>query len=77
MYPVLTRTGIQVISTNLLLLENETDPVIWRGPIISGVVQQFWTDVLWNCDYLFCGHAPGHRRRVPCPCSSPSPWTAS
>ena len=58
MYPVLTRTGIQVISTNLLL-ENETDPVIWRGPIISGVVQQFWTDVLWNCDYLFVDMPPG------------------
>ena len=58
MAPVLTRTGIQVISTNLLL-ENETDPVIWRGPIISGVVQQFWTDVLWNCDYLFVDMPPG------------------
>ncbi len=42
-----------------LLLENETDPVIWRGPVISGVVQQFWTDVLWNCDYLFVDMPPG------------------
>ena len=58
MNPVITRTGIQVISTNLLLA-NETDPVVWRGPIISGVVQQFWTDVLWNCDYLFVDMPPG------------------
>ena len=50
--PMESKTGIQVMSINLLL-ENETDPVIWRGPVISGVVQQFWTDVLWNCDYLF------------------------
>ena len=48
--PSESKTGIQVMSINLLL-ENETDPVIWRGPVISGVVQQFWTDVLWNCDY--------------------------
>ena len=58
LYPTETRTGIQVMSTNLLL-QNETDPVIWRGPVISGVVQQFWTDVLWNCDYLFVDMPPG------------------
>ncbi len=58
LYPMETRTGIQVMSTNLLLA-NETDPVIWRGPVISGVVQQFWTDVLWNCDYLFVDMPPG------------------
>ncbi len=57
-YPMATRTGIQVMSTNLLL-SNETDPVIWRGPVISGMVQQFWTDVLWNCDYLFVDMPPG------------------
>ena len=56
--PMESRTGIQVISTNLLLA-NETDPVIWRGPVIAGVVQQFWTDVLWNCDYLFVDMPPG------------------
>ena len=56
--PVTSKTGIQVMSTNLLLA-NETDPVIWRGPVISGVVQQFWTDVLWNCDYLFVDMPPG------------------
>ena len=53
-----TSTGIQIVSTNLLL-ENETDPVIWRGPVISGVVQQFWTDVIWDVDYLFVDMPPG------------------
>ena len=57
-YPMESRTGIQIMSTNLLLA-NETDPVIWRGPVISGVVQQFWTDVLWHCDYLFVDMPPG------------------
>ena len=56
--PMESRTGIQIMSINLLL-PNETDPVIWRGPVISGVVQQFWTDVLWNCDYLFVDMPPG------------------
>ena len=56
--PVASKGGIEVMSTNLLL-PNETDPVIWRGPVISGVVQQFWTDVLWNCDYLFVDMPPG------------------
>lgn len=58
MIPCESSTGIQVMSTNLLL-ENETDPVLWRGPIISGVVQQFWTDVVWNVDYLFVDMPPG------------------
>ena len=58
LYPMESRTGIQIMSTNLLL-PNETDPVVWRGPVISGVVQQFWTDVLWNCDYLFVDMPPG------------------
>ncbi len=57
-YPMVSRSGIQMVSTNLLLA-NETDPVIWRGPVISGMVQQFWTDVLWNCDYLFVDMPPG------------------
>ena len=56
--PVITGTGIQLMSVNLLL-EHETDPVIWRGPVIGGVVQQFWGDVLWNCDYLFVDMPPG------------------
>ena len=43
-----------------LLLENETDPVIWRGPVIAGTVKQFWTDVLWNdVDYMFVDMPPG------------------
>ena len=58
MYPMESRTGIQMISTNLLLAD-ETAPVIWRGPVIAGVVQQFWTDVLWNCDYMFVDMPPG------------------
>ena len=45
--PALTRTGIQVMSLNLLL-ENETDPVVWRGPVLAGAVKQFWTDVIWD-----------------------------
>ena len=56
--PMDSSTGIQIMSTNLLL-ENETDPVVWRGPVISGVVQQFWTDVLWDVDYLFIDMPPG------------------
>ena len=58
MMPAVSRTGIQIMSVNLLL-PNETDPVIWRGPIISGMVQQFWTDVMWDCDYLFVDMPPG------------------
>ena len=57
--PVCSRTGIQMMSVNLLL-EHETDPVIWRGPVIGGVVQQFWGDVLWNdVDYMFVDMPPG------------------
>ena len=53
MVPAVTSTGISVVSTNLIL-ENETDPVIWRGPVIAGVVKQFWKDTLWNnIDYMF------------------------
>ena len=58
-YPVTTPGGIQVMSLNLLL-ENETDPVIWRGALITGTVQQFWTDVVWkDVDYLFIDMPPG------------------
>ena len=57
--PVTTATGIQLMSVNLLL-EHETDPVIWRGPVIGGVVQQFWGDTLWNdVDYMFVDMPPG------------------
>ena len=59
LYANRTRTGIEIMSINLLL-ENETDPVIWRGPVISGVVQQFWGDVLWqDVDYMFVDMPPG------------------
>lgn len=57
--PVLTKTGIQVMSVNLLL-QNETDPVIWRGPVITGVVKQFWQDVMWSkTDVMFIDMPPG------------------
>ena len=58
-FPVKPKTGIDVISINLML-EDETDPVIWRGPVIAGTVRQFWTDVLWeDVDYLFVDMPPG------------------
>ena len=51
--PAITRTGIKTMSINLLL-ENDTDPVVWRGPILGGVVEQFWSDVVWgDIDYMF------------------------
>ena len=57
--PVTTKTGIDVMSINLLL-QNESDPVIWRGPVIGGVVKQFWTDVIWeDVDYMFVDMPPG------------------
>ena len=58
-YPVSTKTGIKTMSVNLLL-PNEDDPVIWRGPVIAGAVKQFWTDVIWNdVDYMFVDMPPG------------------
>lgn len=57
--PVETKTGIKVMSINLLL-ENDTDPVVWRGPVIAGTVKQFWTDVLWGeVDFMFVDMPPG------------------
>ncbi|GMG95197.1 Mrp/NBP35 family ATP-binding protein [Tepidimicrobium xylanilyticum] len=57
--PITTKEGIKVISLNLLM-EEEDKPVIWRGPILSGIVQQFWTDVLWEeLDYLIIDMPPG------------------
>lgn len=57
--PAKTVDGIRMISTNLMLPE-ETDPVIWRGAMIAGVVKQFWTDVIWgDLDYLFIDMPPG------------------
>ena len=59
LYPALTRTGIQVMSINLLR-DNNTDPVGWRGPVIAGAVKQFWTDVIWeDVDYMFVDMPPG------------------
>ena len=58
-YPVISQSGIKVMSLNLLM-ENETDPVVWRGPVIAGAVKQFWTDVVWgDLDYLFVDMPPG------------------
>lgn len=57
--PTVTKTGISIMSLNLLL-ENVTDPVVWRGPVIAGTVKQFWTDVIWeDVDYLFVDMPPG------------------
>ena len=57
--PSVTKTGIKVMSINLLL-DSEDSPVIWRGPVIAGMVSQFWTDVLWgDLDYLFVDMPPG------------------
>ena len=61
--PAVTRKGSPVISTNLILDDEET-PVIWRGPVIAGVVKQFWNEVVWgDVDYLFVDMPPGTARR--------------
>ena len=58
-YPVLSKTGIKTMSLNLLL-EDETSPVVWRGPVIAGTVKQFWTDVAWGRnDIMFIDMPPG------------------
>lgn len=58
-YPCEALDGTKIMSVNLLL-PNESDPVIWRGPVIAGVVTQFWTDVMWgDLDYLFVDMPPG------------------
>ena len=57
--PVHTHTGVQLMSINLIL-QNETEPVVWRGPVIAGAVTQFWTDVMWqDVDYMFVDMPPG------------------
>lgn len=59
LFPVKSKTGIDIMSINLLL-ENDSDPVVWRGPIIAGTVKQFWSDVIWNdVDYMFVDMPPG------------------
>jgi len=58
-FPAKSKGGVEVMSLNLLT-ENETDPVVWRGPVIAGVVTQFWTDVVWgDLDYMFVDMPPG------------------
>jgi Mrp family chromosome partitioning ATPase len=57
--PVQSKTGIQIMSINLLL-ENNTDPVIWRGPVLAGAVKQFWHDTVWkDVDFMFVDMPPG------------------
>ena len=59
MFPPVTKTGIEVMSINLLV-EDETKPVVWRGPVIAGTVKQFWNGVVWNdVDYMFVDMPPG------------------
>ncbi len=59
LFPEVTKTGIKLMSLNLLV-QNDTDPVIWRGPVIAGAVTQFWTDVIWDeVDYMFVDMPPG------------------
>ncbi len=59
LFPVITKSGIEVMSINLLL-EDDTTPVVWRGPVLAGAVKQFWTDVNWGeVDYMFVDMPPG------------------
>ena len=59
MFPEITKTGIEVMSVNLLM-DDETKPVVWRGPVIAGTVKQFWNGVVWNdVDYMFVDMPPG------------------
>ena len=59
MYPIETPSGIRLMSVNFLL-EDETQPVVWRGPVIAGAVKQFWTDVCWGeVDYMYVDMPPG------------------
>ena len=59
MFPAITKTGIEVMSLNLLV-DEETKPVVWRGPVIAGTVKQFWSEVVWNeVDFMFVDMPPG------------------
>ena len=59
MYPLQSKTGIKVMSVNLLL-EKDTQPVVWRGPVIAGTVKQFWSDCIWDdVDYMYVDMPPG------------------
>lgn len=57
-YPSASKGGIDVVSINLLL-DDDDAPVVWRGPVIAGSVKQFWTDVIWDVDYMFVDMPPG------------------
>jgi len=58
-FPASTKSGISLISINMML-DNEETPVIWRGPVIAGLVKQFWTDIVWDCvDVMFVDMPPG------------------
>lgn len=58
-YPAVTASGIKIMSINMLL-DDDTTPVIWRGPVLAGVVKQFWTDVIWgDLDFLLVDMPPG------------------
>ena len=58
-FPSSSENGVEVMSVNLLL-ENASDPVVWRGPILAGTVKQFWTDVIWgDVDFMFVDMPPG------------------
>ena len=58
-YPVEAEDGTKIVSMNLIL-ENDEQPVVWRGPVIAGTVKQFWTDIMWgNVDYMFVDMPPG------------------
>lgn len=57
--PAVTKTGVKVMSINLLL-PSQTEPVVWRGPVLAGAVKQFWSDVCWgDVDYMFVDLPPG------------------
>ena len=59
LYPAYTKSGIQVMSMNMIL-EDNSQPAVWRGPVIAGAVKQFWSDVLWtDVDYMFVDMPPG------------------
>ena len=59
MIPPTSKTGIEIMSLNLLV-DDEAKPVVWRGPVIAGTVKQFWSDVIWNdVDYMFVDMPPG------------------
>ena len=58
-FPCRSSNGVDIMSINLLL-ESDTDPVVWRGPVIAGVVKQFWTEVVWkDIDYMYVDMPPG------------------